>query len=229
MDPLLQPREGGHGDGHDPVRIFRIRHHASHHRQSDRGGNQSGLDNFIFGQAASMVRKDVYTMLGVALLVMLVVIIAFKEWKLFLFDADFAAGLGLSGRLMNAVYLTVLVLVIVIGIQAVGVILMAALLIIPSVSARYWTHSFKWMMILSALFGGGSGLFGTFISTLGKGWPTGPFIVVASSSLFIVSLVFGAQKGLLIKSLQLRAQKKLLTRSWSGQDSKARARGGELA
>lgn len=181
------------------------------------GGNQSGLDNFIFGQAASMVRKDVYTMLVVALLVMLVVIIAFKEWKLFLFDADFAAGLGLSGRLMNAVYLTVLVLVIVIGIQAVGVILMAALLIIPSVSARYWTHSFKWMMILSALFGGGSGLLGTFISTLGKGWPTGPFIVVASSSLFLVSLVFGAQKGLLVKSLQLRAQKKQLAGSWTGK------------
>ncbi|MBG9794986.1 manganese ABC transporter [Paenibacillus dendritiformis] len=181
------------------------------------GGNQSGLDNFIFGQAASMVRKDVYTMLGVALLVMLVVIIAFKEWKLFLFDADFAAGLGMSGRLMNAVYLTVLVLVIVIGIQAVGVILMAALLIIPSVSARYWTHSFKRMVILSALFGGGSGFFGTVASTLGKGWPTGPFIVVASSSLFLISLVFGAQKGLLVKSLQLRAQKRLLARSWTGK------------
>lgn len=172
------------------------------------GGNQSGLDSFIFGQAASMVRQDVYTMLLLAALVMLVVIIAFKEWKLFLFDPDFAKGLGLSGRLMNSIYLAVLVLVIVIGIQAVGVILMAALLIIPSVSARYWTHSFKWMVILSALFGGGAGMIGTMISTLGKGWPTGPFIVVSSSVLFVISLVFGAEKGLLIQALQLRSQKK---------------------
>lgn len=181
------------------------------------GGNQSGLDSFIFGQAASMVRKDVYTMLALAALVILVVFIGFKEWKLFLFDADFARGLGLSGRLMNAIYLAVLVLVIVIGIQAVGVILMAALLIIPSVSARYWTQSFKWMVVLSALFGGGAGMVGTLASTLGKGWPTGPFIVVASSVLFCVSLVFGAQKGLLIQALQLRMQRKQAVRSWSGQ------------
>lgn len=181
------------------------------------GGNQSGLDSFIFGQAASMVRKDVYIMLALAVLVILVVFIGFKEWKLFLFDADFARGLGLSGRLMNAIYLAVLVLVIVIGIQAVGVILMAALLIIPSVSARYWTQSFKWMVVLSALFGGGAGMVGTLASTLGKGWPTGPFIVVASSVLFCVSLVFGAQKGLLIQALQLRMQRKQAVRSWSGQ------------
>ncbi|RXZ80778.1 metal ABC transporter permease [Paenibacillaceae bacterium] len=179
------------------------------------GGNQSGLDSFIFGQAASMVRRDVYTMLFLALLVIFIVVIAFKEWKLFLFDPDFAKGLGLSSRLMNGVYLGVLVLVIVIGIQAVGVILMAALLIIPSVSARYWTDSFQRMVILSALFGGGSGVVGTMVSTLGKGWPTGPFIVVASAALFTISLVFGARKGLLIKALQLRAQKKELVRTWS--------------
>lgn len=184
------------------------------------GGNQSGLDSFIFGQAASMVRQDVYTMTILALLVMLVVFIGFKEWKLFLFDPDFAKGLGLSGRWMNSIYLGVLVLVIVIGIQAVGVILMAALLIIPAVSARYWTHSFKWMVVLSAIFGGGAGMTGTMISTLGKGWPTGPFIVVSSSVLFVVSLVFGAEKGLLVQALQLRAQKKrhqYQSQRWSGQ------------
>ena len=172
------------------------------------GGNQSGLDSFIFGQAASMVRKDVYTMLLLAVLVILVLFIGFKEWKIFLFDPDFARGLGLSGRLMNAIYLTVLVLVIITGIQVVGVILMSALLIIPAVSARYWTQSFKWMLILSALFGGGAGMAGTIISTLGKGWPTGPFIIVTSSTLFVISLVFGAQKGLLIQALQLRTQRK---------------------
>lgn len=172
------------------------------------GGNQSGLDSFIFGQAASMVRKDVYTMLMLAALVILVLFIGFKEWKLFLFDPDFARGLGLSGRLMNGIYLTVLVLVIITGIQVVGVILMSALLIIPAVSARYWTQSFKWMVILSALFGGGAGMIGTIISTMGQGWPTGPFIIVTSSALFVISLVFGAQKGLLIQALQLRTQRK---------------------
>ncbi|QTD40052.1 metal ABC transporter permease [Sporosarcina sp. Te-1] len=172
------------------------------------GGNQAGLDSFIFGQAASMVRTDVYTMMAVAIVIIAVVIVGFKEWKLFLFDPNFARGLGLSSRLMDGIYLAMLVLVIVIGIQAVGVILMAALLIIPAVSAHYWTLSFKRMLVLSAIFGGGSGMAGTLISTMGKGWPTGPFIVIASASIFLLSVIAGTQRGLLVRAFQLQLQRK---------------------
>lgn len=176
------------------------------------GASQSGLDSFIFGQAASMVSKDVWLMAGLALLVLFISMIAFKEWKLFLFDAAFAKGLGLSSRWMNSLYMFSLVLVIVIGIQAVGVILMAALLITPAVSARYWTNSFKGMMILSALFGGGAGVIGTLLSAYGKGWPTGPFIVIAAASLFVVSLALGVRKGLLVMGIQQYRQRKLLNK-----------------
>ncbi|GIP18724.1 hypothetical protein J40TS1_43660 [Paenibacillus montaniterrae] len=162
------------------------------------GGGQSGLDHFIFGQAAAMVRSDVTWMAIVAAVVLVVILLLFKEWKVSLFDASFAQGLGLSVRAMNSLYTALLVLVIVIGIQAVGVILIAALMIIPAVSARYWTDSFAKMLILSALFGGGAGLIGTLISTLGKGLPTGPFIVVSASAMFFISLLFGASKGLLV-------------------------------
>lgn len=176
------------------------------------GASQSGLDSFIFGQAASMVSKDVWLMSGMALLVLIISIIAFKEWKLFLFDAAFAKGLGLSSRWMNSLYMLCLVLVIVIGIQAVGVILMSALLITPAVSARYWTNSFKGMTVLSALFGGGAGVIGTLLSAYGKGWPTGPFIVIAAASLFVVSLAFGIRKGLLVIGIQQYRQRKLLNK-----------------
>ncbi|KRG11130.1 metal ABC transporter permease [Lederbergia galactosidilytica] len=189
-------------------------------------GNQAGLDNFIFGQAASMIRADVYTMLSVALLVILIICIGFKEWKLFLFDANFAKGIGLSTRLMDSIYLVLLVLIIVIGIQAVGVILMAALLIIPAVSAHYWTHSFRSMLILSAIFGGGSGMLGALISAMGKGWPTGPFIVLAASSIFLISFIFGAQRGILIQAIQLRIQRKLHLEDSSPQQLSP-AKGGE--
>ncbi|MBD8069589.1 metal ABC transporter permease [Bacillus sp. PS06] len=171
-------------------------------------GNQSGLDGFIFGQAAAMVRADVNTMMFLAIFVILVVFLGFKEWKLFLFDPDFAKGMGLSLTWMNILYTTVLVTTIVIGIQAVGVILIAALLIIPSVSARYWTESFKTMLLISAIFGGGAGAVGTAISALGSGWPTGPFIVVVAASFFVVSLIFGKEKGVLLQYLRYRKQKK---------------------
>lgn len=177
------------------------------------GGNQSGLDSFIFGQAASMVRSDVLTMLILAIAVIIVVFIGFKEWKIFLFDPSFAKGIGLSLKGMNIIYTLVLVTTIVIGIQAVGVILIAALLIIPSVSARYWTNSFLNMIILSAIFGGLSGVIGTFISAIGTGWPTGPFIVVIAASFFIISLVFGKEKGLVINHLERRSHRKQLVAS----------------
>ncbi|WP_372630015.1 metal ABC transporter permease [Cohnella sp.] len=183
------------------------------------GASQSGLDSFIFGQAASMVRKDVLMMIVLASIVLLVAGIAFKEWKLFLFDPAFAKGLGMSTRWMGGIYMGALVLVIVVGIQAVGVILMAALLIIPAVSARYWTQSFKWMVVLSALFGGGAGMIGTLISTYGKGWPTGPFIVIAAACLFVVSLAFGARKGLVVLAVQQYAQRKKLRRTTFVQQS----------
>ncbi|KYG29366.1 metal ABC transporter permease [Alkalihalobacillus trypoxylicola] len=168
------------------------------------GGNQSGLDSFIFGQAAVMVRSDVHTMIILAVVVLAIIFLFFKEWKIFLFDPQFAKGLGFSIKGMNALYTIVLVTTIVIGIQAVGVILIAALLIIPSVSARYWTQSFKWMVVLSSTIGGLSGVLGTAISALGRGWPTGPFIVMMAALFFIVSLVLGKERGIVIKHIQFK-------------------------
>ena len=172
------------------------------------GGNQSGLNNFIYGQAAAMVRSDVITMIVLASVVIFIIFIAFKEWKIFLFDAAFAKGIGLSVRGMNVLYTIVLVTTIVIGIQAVGVILMAAMMIIPAVSARYWTHSFKMMILLSSVVGGISGALGTWISSTGSGLPTGPFIVLVSSAVFAISLLFGKEKGIVISYIQFKMQQR---------------------
>lgn len=171
-------------------------------------GNQSGLDTFILGEAAAMVKSDVITMLILSVLVVVLIAVMFKEWKIFLFDSEFAKGLGLSVKGMEGLYTALLVLTIVVGIQAVGVILMAALIIIPAVSARYWTHSFKIMLWLSAFFGGGAGAIGTAISALGSGWPTGPFIVLVASIVFTISLVFGKEKGVFIQFIQQKKHEK---------------------
>lgn len=176
-------------------------------------GNQSGLDTFIYGQAAAMVRFDVYTMLTLAAVVILLIIVLFKEWKIYLFDNQFAKGIGLSIKGMDILYIILLVTTIVIGIQAVGVILIAALLIIPAVSARYFTKSFKSMLILAAIFGGLSGALGTVISALGSGLPTGPLIVIVAAIFFIISLFFGKEKGIIIRYYQLRKQKKIVAAS----------------
>lgn len=170
--------------------------------QHSGAGNQAGLDSFIFGQAASMVGSDVRIMTISAVLVTLMTLLFFKEFKLYCFDTQFAAGAGFSPKILDGVLLVLLTSVIVIGMQAVGVVLMAALLIIPATSARLWTNNLTVMVFLAGLFGALSGLLGTLLSTLGLKMPTGPLIVIAASLLFFISLVVAPKRGMLFKALR---------------------------
>jgi manganese/zinc/iron transport system permease protein len=160
-------------------------------------GNQSGLDDFIFGQAASLVGRDVQLMGLTAAALIVITTLLFKEFKVSTFDSQFARGIGLPVGLLNFFFVSLLVITVVIGIQAVGVILMAAMLITPAVSARYWTDSLRTMVLISGIVGGLSGAAGTLISTLGKGLSTGPFIVLSATAIFIVSLLFSPKRGLI--------------------------------
>ena len=175
-------------------------------------GNKSGLDSFIFGQAAGMVSSDVKLMAGAAALLLMVTIIFFKEFKLITFAAEFAKGLGLPVSALNFLFMTLLVAVVVIGIQAVGVILMAALLITPAISARYWTNSLSKMVIISGIFGAISGVIGTLISSLDRGIPTGPFIVVTATIIFFISILFAPARGIITLKIKRRMTNQKLLR-----------------
>ncbi|CAG7647149.1 metal ABC transporter permease [Paenibacillus allorhizosphaerae] len=176
--------------------------------QHSGSGNQSGLDKFLFGQAASMVLSDVITMAVVALLLVAVCALLFKEFKLLSFDAGFAKGLGYPVAFLDQFMMFLIVVAVVVGIQAVGVVLMSALLITPAVSARYWTERLGVMVALSGVFGAVSGLIGTMISTTANNLPTGPFSVLAATLLFVVSVLFAPKRGLLPKLLQRLAVKR---------------------
>lgn len=165
-------------------------------------GNKSGLSDFIFGQAASLVGNDVKIMASTAAVLILVTALLFKELKVLTFDPEFAIGLGLPSRFLNFLFLTLLVAAVVIGIQAVGVILMAALLITPAIAARYWTESLGKMVVISGVFGAISGMAGTLISTLREGLATGPFIVVTATALFLISMLFAPQRGFVTKRIK---------------------------
>jgi ABC-type Mn2+/Zn2+ transport system permease subunit len=166
-------------------------------------GNKSGLDDFIFGQAASLTGNDVKLMTGSAAVLITVTTLFYKEFKVLTFDPDFAKGLGLPTKFLNFLFLTLLVAAVVVGIQAVGVILMAAMLITPAISARYWTNSLGKMIVISGIFGALSGILGTMMSTFKEGLPTGPFIVVTATFFFLISMLFAPERGLLTKRLTM--------------------------
>lgn len=173
-------------------------------------GNKSGLADFIFGQAASLVGNDVKLMAGAAAVLIFITALLFKELKVLTFDPAFAKGLGLPTGLLNFLFLSLLVAAVVVGIQAVGVILMAALLITPAIAARYWTNSLGKMVVISGIFGALSGMAGTLLSTLGAGLPTGPFIVVTATALFFISMLFAPERGLVTKGVKRLVNNKQL-------------------
>ncbi|MEK3882891.1 metal ABC transporter permease [Paenibacillus sp. PL2-23] len=172
-------------------------------------GNQSGLDKFLFGQAAAMVGSDVVTMSVISLSLVTICTLFFKQFKLISFDPGFAKGIGYPVALLEQLLMLLIVVAVVVGIQAVGVVLIAALLITPAVSARYWTNRLGVMVALSGLFGALSGALGTWISSSVSNLPTGPVTVLAATLFFLISILFGPQRGLIAKRLaRLRVKRR---------------------
>jgi len=178
--------------------------------QHSGSANQAGLDTFLFGKAASMTQRDVWVFGGVAALLLLVIAAFFKSFKLVAFDPDFARSLGLPVRTLEFILATITVLSVATGIQAVGVVLMAALLITPAAAARFWTDSMIRMILLAALFGLLSGFFGAWVSYTAPAMPTGPWIVLLLSGIALFSVVAAPQRGIWARiRLQRRNARKI--------------------
>jgi manganese/zinc/iron transport system permease protein len=168
---------------------------------------KAGLDKFLFGQAATLVGRDLVTMavLGGAALVF--VMIFWKEFKLLTFDPEFGASLGYPVRGMEILLITLMVVAIVVGIQTVGVVLMSAMLVAPASAARQWTEKFHVMVPLAGVFGALVGLLGAITSSLIPRLPTGPVIVGYMSVVVLISLLIAPRRGLIARARQRERQK----------------------
>ncbi len=164
--------------------------------------NQAGLNKYLFGQAATLVSSDVWTMCFIAGLSLLVLLVFWKEFKLLLFDADYAKSLGFNIKFLDVLITFFIVLCIVIGLQAVGVVLMSAMLLAPAAAARQWTNSLGVMVLLAAIFGSFSGVLGTAISASSSNLSTGPVIVLIAAVFVLFSFVFSPKRGLLFREIR---------------------------
>lgn len=165
---------------------------------------QSGLDQFIFGKAAALIGQDLVVFSTVAIVLLISVILLFKELTLLAFDKDFAMAIGLPVKTLRTILTGLIVLAVVAGIQAVGVILMAAMLITPAAAARFWTDNIRTMILMASFFGAMSGLAGSFISWVAPAMPTGPWIVIIISTIAFISFFLAPNKGIIARMLKLR-------------------------
>lgn len=164
--------------------------------------NQAGLDAYLFGQAATLMLNDVLWMAVVGLVAVVITLFYWKEFKLYLFDYEFAKALGYPTPRIDFILTSLIVLVIVIGLQTVGVVLMSSLLLAPAAAARQWTNRLWVMVLLAAAIGLISGVWGTAISASYNNLSTGPVIVLCASSFVMFSFVFSPKRGLLFRQIR---------------------------
>jgi manganese/zinc/iron transport system permease protein len=173
------------------------------HIQKQPNASQAGLESFLFGQAAALLRQDVLTMVALAAIAVGVLALLWKEFKLLAFDSGFGASLGLPMRRLDSLLTALLVVAIVIGLQTVGVVLMSAMIVAPGAAARQWTRRLESMVLLAAALGTACGVAGAVASSLVPRLPTGPTIVLLLSAVVLLSLLFARDRGLVWRWLRL--------------------------
>jgi manganese/zinc/iron transport system permease protein len=166
------------------------------------GAALTPLERYLFGQAALVRDPDLWVIGGFGALAVVTITLLWKQLKVVSFDPAFAASLGFPVRALELLLMTLIVVAVVIGLKAVGVVLMTALLIAPAVAARQWTDRLGRLVPLAGLFGALAGVAGTLASHLlsyqfpkAGALPTGPTIVLCATALVLFSLAFGTARG----------------------------------
>lgn len=167
--------------------------------------NAAGLSHFLFGQAAAIGPADLRVMAIVAGVVVLFVVALYKELVAVSFDAAFARSQGLPAAFVHHAFMFLLAASVVIALQAVGVVLVSALLVTPAATAYLLTRRLSRLLVYAALLGAVAGLGGAFLSFLGPGLPTGPLIVLVASATFGGAVLFGTREGWLVRFWRQRA------------------------
>ncbi len=168
-------------------------------------GNKSGLDKFLFGQAAAIGPDDLTLMAIVTVAVTGLVIAFYKELLVTSFDPGFARSSGVPANWIHHGLMLLLAASIVIALQAVGVVLVSAMLITPAAAAYLLTDRLHRLLVLAAAFGVFAGVLGAFLSFLRPGLPTGPLMVLSASVVFAGAFLLGPRHGVVARMWRQRS------------------------
>jgi manganese/zinc/iron transport system permease protein len=176
--------------------------------------SRAGLESFILGTITSMTVEHLQALRWLTLGSVAAVLLLYKEFKLMSFDSAFARVQGWPIVALDFVLMLLIALVVIVGLPAVGVMLMAGLLILPAAAARFWTERLWVMILLSAAFGLAAGGIGVFLSAgewqgvLAR-WlppllfldsaPAGPTVTLIAAGIFVISILLAPRRGALTR------------------------------
>ena len=178
--------------------------------QSSPTGAQAGLNRFLYGNAAGVDVGQLMWLGGLSVL-LLAAIVVFWRWLVTAsFDPVFARAIGVPIAAVQYALLGALAIAVVVSIQAVGVVLVSAMLIIPPSTALFFSKRIERVALISGALGIVAGAAGAVLSYVFEGVSTGPAMVLVAGALFAVALALGPRGGLLhaIAAPRLRAKER---------------------
>ncbi|RYD21313.1 MAG: ABC transporter [Verrucomicrobiaceae bacterium] len=168
----------------------------------------AGVQAFLYGQVAAIDQRDLLLLLAVTVVTVTFVPVLFRSLTLVSFDSAFARLLGFPVRVFEIAFFLLLTVVIVISMQAVGVVLLTAMLVTPAAAARFCTHSLPKTAAIACGIGAGGGIGGVWISSVGNDLPTGPLMALSTTALFLAAAAFGPRRGWVPVQLRRRKEKR---------------------
>lgn len=169
-------------------------------------GNKSGIKSFLFGQASALSGADVALMAVTSAITLACIFLLHRNLVTTCFDRAFAGAIGLPVSFLDLLLMLLTAFAIVVAMQAAGVVLVSALLVIPASTAYLLADRMPGMLWIAAVGGMISAATGAFLSFLGNNLPTGPLIVVSAALLFLLAFLFAPRHGWLTRVFRRRSR-----------------------
>jgi manganese/iron transport system permease protein len=158
--------------------------------------NKIDLNHFLFGNILSVTAEEVINTAIITAIVLLIVVLLYKELMFYTFDPVGAQAAGLPTNLLDFGLMILIALTIVASLKAVGVILVLAMLITPGATAYLLVSRLHQMMVLGSTIGVVASISGMYLSYFFN-LPSGPAIVLVAFGFFMVAFLFSPSQGIL--------------------------------
>lgn len=176
--------------------------------------SQTDLGHIIFGNLLGVSWADLIQVMILGTITFTVLIIKRRDFTLYAFDPTHAYAIGLNPRLLGAALLGLLALTAVVALQAVGVVLVVAMLIIPGATAYLLTDRFNRMLILAPAISAASAIIGLYLSYY-LDTASGGMVVLAQGTAFALVYLFSPRHGLVGTRLLARRRRRRVAASSS--------------
>jgi ABC-type Mn2+/Zn2+ transport system permease subunit len=161
------------------------------------------LTHILFGNILGVSPSDLLIIAVLGVIVIATIVLLYKEFLVVSFDRVLAATLRLPVEVLRNLMLILIALTIVVSLQAVGVGLVAAMLVTPAATAYLLTRRLPMMMVIAALIGAFSGVAGLYLSYY-LNIASGAAVVLVATAVFVLAYVFAPRRGLLANALAAR-------------------------